>query len=393
MRLRDWQKTTVLAAASCVFVLFVAELLARLLWDPGAYRPVIRADPVYGWALSPGTHLHSVDTDRHLDYDIRVNTLGMRDRERAPEKPQGKRRVLLLGDSMIFGTGVAAGARCGDVLEARLGPDVEVLNAAVGGWGTDQEFLYLCREGFALEPDVVVLALCLSNDVANNMMTHELYGTAPKPRFVLESDTLRYVPSAPRPAPTFAQRLRRLGKSSRLLHYVGRHVGLLQRRPGGAPSQSLPYHDEDLDSERSHWAVFKSDYSPGFEAAFQVTERLIAAMQDSCNAHGISFVLFAFPQKAEIDPEARTHELAHFGYDPAWFDLKLPYARLERLADRRGILFVHPLDEFRAAHPHEALFFARDGHPNAAGHRLAALTLSGPVREALEATGNHATRR
>ena len=228
MRLRDWQKSALLAIASFVLVFGGAEIVARRWWDPGSYRPVIRADPVYGWALDPGSSLHAVDTDRHLDYHIQVNALGMRDRERTRAKPNRVRRVLLLGDSMVFGTGVEMGSRCGDILETRLGPGVEVLNAAVGGWGTDQEFLFLCREGFALQPDVVVLAVCLSNDVANNMLTHELFGTAPKPRFFLQGTKLDWNPPTMRPAPQ-ARDLQWLARS-RLLHFVGRHARILEAR-------------------------------------------------------------------------------------------------------------------------------------------------------------------
>ena len=392
MPLRDWQKSAVLVAASLAVGCGIAEVLLRLFWDPGSYQPVIRADPVYGWELAPGTSLHSIDTDRHLDYHIQVNALGMRDPERARAKPPGVRRVLLLGDSMVFGTGVEIGARCGDVLEARLGPEVEVLNAACGGWGTDQEFLYLCHEGFAFQPDVVVLALCLSNDVANNMLDHELYGTAPKPRFVQRGQQLVYVPPAPRPPPSARHRLQYL-KNSRLLHFIGRHVRLLHQRRRPAPQPTVPYYDEDLETGQSHWAVFEKKHSPEVEAAFEVTEALIRAARDSCTAHGAAFVLFAFPQKFEIEPEARAQELAHYGYDPAWFDLDAPYERLRRLATTLGIPFVHPRDEFVAASATEHLFFARDGHPDAAGHARAAAALEEPLRHALGLGASHTAQR
>ncbi len=391
LRLRDWQKTGVLAVASFALVFGGAEILARLWWEPGSYRPVIRADPVYGWALDPGSSLHAVDSDRHLDYHIQVNALGMRDPERPRDKPSGVRRVLLLGDSMVFGTGVEMGSRCGDILETRLGPGVEVLNAAVGGWGTDQEFLFLCREGFALQPDVVVLALCLSNDVANNMLTHELFGTAAKPRFFLQGNELEWNPPALSTAPG-ARPLHFL-KRSRLLHFAGRHVRLLEsRRRPVPPAAALPYHADDLESDRSHWAVFKRQYSPRFESAFQVTEALISAIRDSCAARGTPLVLFAFPLKFEVEPAARARELEYYGYDVTWFDHRAPYARLQRLAAQLGVPFVHPVDEFITAAARQPLFFDLDGHPDAAGHAVAAATLEEPVRQALGNAATHARR-
>jgi hypothetical protein len=287
---------------------------------------------------------------------------------------------------VVFGTGVPVGESCGDVLGARLGPAVEVHNAAVGGWGTDQELLYLCRDGFALQPDVVLLALCLTNDVVNNMLSRELFGAAPKPRFVLQGHELVHVPPAPRPPPSTGAKVKRLLKRSRLLHYVGRQgrVFAARFRQGRTRTQAY-YYPENLDSEESHWSVFRTSYSPRFEAAFRVTEALIAAAHDSCRARGLPFLLFAFPQKIEVDAGTRSSELEHFGFDPAWFDMEEPYRRLQRLADRSGFPFVYPLREFREAHSRQPVFFARDGHPNAAGHALAAASLQPWVAQALGA--------
>ena len=51
----------------------------------------------------------------------------------------------------------------------------------------------------------------------------------------------------------------------------------------------------------------------------------------------VPLVLFAFPQKFEVDPEARAAELAHYGYEASWFDLGAPYEKLRQLARRTAI--------------------------------------------------------
>ena len=394
MRLREWQKKALLCAASSALVLGVGEVVARLLWGPGSEASVIRADPLCGWSLRPGSHLHSVDSDRGLDYHIEVNSVGLRDRERTRGKPAGLRRVLFVGDSMVFGTGIEMGARCSDRLESLLGPGVEVLNAGVGGWGTDQEYLWLCDRGFDFHPDVVVLGLCVANDILNNMLPHELFGTAPKPRFDLHDGRLVLEPASARPAPPVSQRLRRVLRHSRLLYFVGRHLQEL-RDSRGAPEPAPkpgppPYFPEDFEADISHWSVFRRQYTPRFESAFRVTETVIAAMQESCAARDVPFVLFAFPQKVEVDPAARESELHHYGYDPPQFDLAAPYARLGTLAGRLGVPYVYPVEAFREAAQRERIYFARDGHLNAAGQVLAAQSLESAVRDALDRAGSAA---
>jgi len=388
--MRGWQRNFLLATASFAFAAMLAEAVLRLVWQPGGQQSVIRADPLYGWALRAQTRMHSVDTDRGLHYSISTNALGQRDDERPRDKPEGVRRVLFVGDSFIFGAGVESDERCTDRLQAELGLHVDIVNAAVSGWGTDQEFLYLCNEGLALQPDVVVLGFCVQNDVLNNMLPHELFGTAPKPRFELQDDRLVFEPAAKRAPPTPSARVAPLLRHSRLLHYVGRHVRMLHTRPASTtPRIPAPYYPEDLESDHSHWAVYRSPYTPRFEAAFRVTEALITALHDSCAARAVPVVLFAFPQKVEIDAKAREDELRFYGYDPSHFDLAAPYRRLQLLADRLRVPFVYPFETFESEHRRQALFFRHDGHPNAAGHAAAARALDPVLRAELKRLDNH----
>jgi len=376
-----------LACAAIAFTCVVAEVALRLFWHPDAEASVIRADPRYGWALRPGSHLHSVASDRGLDYHIDINALGLRDAPRAQRPPLGVRRVLFIGDSMVFGAGVEARDRLTERLQDILGGDFEVVNAGVSGWGTDQEFLWLQNEGLALHPDVVVLGVCMLNDVLNVMLPHELFGTAPKPRFDLKDGQLALVPAPARDEVRENASVGGFAKHSRLVHFVGRHVRLLASRLRTAPHRTdAPFYPEDIESDSSHWSVFRTQYTPRFEAAFEVTEALVTAIHDTCAAHGIPLLIYAFPQKVEVDVADRKRELDHFGYDPAQFDLAAPYARMGRLAQSLGVPWVYPVEEWTEMQQRVPLFFARDGHPNPDGHALAAANIAPALHNLLEHT-------
>jgi len=88
------------------------------------------------------------------------------------EKKPGTKRILIIGDSIAFGTGVDAEWRFSDFLSRALGDDVEVINAGVCGWGTDQELLYYEKAGKDLDADIVILTFTMANDVLNNMLDH-----------------------------------------------------------------------------------------------------------------------------------------------------------------------------------------------------------------------------
>lgn len=62
-------------------------------------------------------------------------------------------RILVAGDSFTEGVHVNEADLFTARLEA-LNPQLEVLNAGVGGYGTVQEYLYLSTEGLTFQPDL-----------------------------------------------------------------------------------------------------------------------------------------------------------------------------------------------------------------------------------------------
>jgi len=98
-----------------------------------------------------------------------INSQGLRDDEVLINRPSGSLRILLLGDSVTFGTCVARGRIYPDHLEQLLQQrygEIDVINAGVGGYTTFNELQYYLTEGRKYEPDIVILSFCL-NDVAN----------------------------------------------------------------------------------------------------------------------------------------------------------------------------------------------------------------------------------
>jgi len=150
-------------------------------------------DSQLGWVNVPGF--------RGQTYGKRltINSTGLRNREVAFEKPAGVGRILVLGDSFAWGQGVADEDTFATILEKSLadsGRKWEVINTAVSGWGTDQEYLYLQQTGFKYAPDIVVVSFYMGNDFENNAFGLQ-YGL-PKPFFIDAELRLRNVP-VPRP--------------------------------------------------------------------------------------------------------------------------------------------------------------------------------------------------
>jgi hypothetical protein len=351
----------------------------RFIYHPENLGTVIRFDKDLGWSLKPRSYLRSVDTESGLDYRIRVNSLGLREREFSPVKKAGTRRILVIGDSIAFGTGVEADLRFSSFIDRALGSDIEVLNAGVCGWGNDQELIYFESTGRFLNPDVVVLTLTMANDVVNNMLDHLFLGSAPKPRFSfnggsIELDETTLSP----PSHPVHHHLRNFLKHSRLFVFVKRRVEAAvrthevadagARRPSG-------FDKAGLERNYSHWSVYERSYDDELETGWTLTEAIIDRFADLCRRDGIELIVFAFPLKIEVDEAWRRDLIEHHELDPARFDFLKPYRRLAGFCESRGIEFIYPLDEFSRASKERNLYFAKDSHPNQFGNAVAAHAL------------------
>ena len=136
-------------------------------------------DPVLGWTLRSGY----VSDDHHtLEHGIRRNF-----RETAIRTGQ----ILAVGDSYTEGWEVDDANTWPAHLERMTGRPV--LNAGVGGYGTDQIVLRAEQLLPIVRPKILVVGF-LEFDIFRSAHSH--FG-APKPYFTLEKGELRYHPPAP----------------------------------------------------------------------------------------------------------------------------------------------------------------------------------------------------
>lgn len=88
---------------------------------------------------------------------VRINAMGLRGPEIDPSVLARNAVVVLLGDSVTFGWGVAEDQTLSAQLAARLGPDVTVLNAGIGNMNLEQLAAHWDNLSQTLRPDLLVL--------------------------------------------------------------------------------------------------------------------------------------------------------------------------------------------------------------------------------------------
>jgi hypothetical protein len=170
---------TLVTLAAIEIVLRVVDL--RILREAKSERSLAYAyDAELGWAPIPNSS-SSVTTERTIH--AQHNSLGLRDIE---FERDARPTMLFLGDSFVWGVDAEAGERFTDIMRGRISSHTTV-NAGVSGYGTDQEYLWLQRLGPKIEPAVVVLMFCTSNDRLDNA-TNIRYDGYQKPYFATAPD-------------------------------------------------------------------------------------------------------------------------------------------------------------------------------------------------------------
>lgn len=308
-------------------ILLLAELATRILipeWTPASAERAFfwHYDEVLGWAHRPnqeGRFLH-----KDFSISVRINSVGLRDRE-YPLERTGKKRMLVIGDSFAWGFGVERDQRFDETLEQRLG-DWEIINAAVSGYGTDQQLLYLGESGMAYGPDVVLLLFHETDYITNTLAEAAWYN---KPFFSLQEGRL-VLENVPVPEATLLQRLDRLliGRT----FFLGRiYIHAIR------PLLAHLYRG----SQEGHGRT-----EPDLENAGQVTAGLLDAINAICNKNGARFVLVSIPMGQE--------------------DIK---TTLDTFSRQSGVPYL-ALDDYFSTLSF-AVEFPHDAHWNAAGHAAA----------------------
>ncbi len=154
-------------AAVVVVALLILEARARFR-DVAEPRIMATADALLRYQYRPGAEV----SDRGGG-TMRINHLGLWDREYAMPKPAGVYRVVVLTGSIANDGSVPFDDRFHEVLERELqgaagGRRVEVINASCEGYDTVQQVRLLERVGLQYQPDFVVLAYMLTSASLQN---------------------------------------------------------------------------------------------------------------------------------------------------------------------------------------------------------------------------------
>ncbi|MSR47123.1 MAG: hypothetical protein EXS13_08670 [Planctomycetes bacterium] len=377
---RNWQRG---AALGVLLGWFVSICLGALALEGilrlAGFRPIVvinEPDRELGWTKRRNESTRKVTSE--FDITFAINSLGLRgDPGMTRAKPAGTKRVLFLGDSFVLGYTVDPSDHFVDLVGRALsaeGRAVEALNGGTEGYSTDQEVLWLRKDGLALEPDVVV-ACFFQNDVFGNGQSS--FGGIPKPRFSIDGRV------EPAPDVTPPQR-----------GWMATHtaIGALPETLIGKVAVNQMPPDE---------VVALRDPPPGaaIPDCWARTEACFRELKKSCDEKGVKLLLVAIPTREEVEPGALDAWCTKSDTSRENIDPRSPAQKALDLARKSDIAVLDPLPALTAAAKDGAkVYFETDWHVNPAGSRVLAGELlralstdpflgAGPVEKGLAAIG------
>ena len=155
--MREITRKSLIAASILVFAVLFAEI-SLTTYDPfgldyfrHSYNYFDDMEPNSGYS-----YMHRRNFLRKYgDMELNTNSLGLRERW---IKEKSRPRLLILGDSVVFGWGVRASHRFQDKLNGMVS-GYEIVSAGVGSWNTVDEFIWLTEHINKIDPDGILLVV------------------------------------------------------------------------------------------------------------------------------------------------------------------------------------------------------------------------------------------
>lgn len=168
----------VVAGLAVVLAIALAEAIALVEGPPVCASDtdvLLAPDDEVGWTFTPNLTV-TVDpcvppgTPGAWSAPVSINAAGLHDQPWPWQKPRGEVRVLVLGNEIADGVGVARAdrlsVRLGHLTDRTRGARVAAINATIPGYGPAEARRFLERRGLRWSPDVVVLLVDAARDPA-----------------------------------------------------------------------------------------------------------------------------------------------------------------------------------------------------------------------------------
>lgn len=344
----------------------------------------VQFDPEIGYLLRPHLRVTITDRESRVTHELRANSLGFRGSEWVVPKPQGVKRIAVLGDSYVEARAfelerVFCGRLQRLLNESSSADRWEVMNLGVPGHNTSSELAVYQKFVQRLDPDIVILCVTLSNDLSENL--RELSDCFCVYQEFDEEGRATVIPplrKTDRDVKSHSQfYVWQKAKMQTAIDRV-RNTNALS----GVIDPLANTRKKKLDEAR---CITKVPLDEPYSRAWTVTRKLLEIFRNQVEGQGSRFYVVSIPNAWQVH-ENLFDMMRSEEPDPEAFDVDQPIAQLANITDRLGIdlleltpVFRNELAEFNRTAPGESgedlLFLNGVGHFAERAHQLVAREL------------------
>lgn len=246
-------------------------------------------DSSIGWKFIPNKTGYFVSR-QEFKTEITINSAGMRDREYTLAKDPRRKRIVLLGDSLISSLGVPDEATSAKVIETKLVDNPEVLNFGVNGYGPTQYFLLLQNTAIKYSPDLVIMVVSIGNDFYDISGISDWIDGYLRPKALIDDHGQLQITNIPVP---LSQK-----------HLAKKQAKKVCKLPG---SHFIEYIDKiihhnkyAIETAPSEIKLSQKNIDPDMKEAFRLMEALLRETDKYCRKNGVTFMVAIAPTIVQV---------------------------------------------------------------------------------------------
>jgi len=362
-----------LVVISLLVSLVLAEVMIRVFM-PTPYA-VDEVDRLYQYHETLGHELMPGKTGTsavmfEFKNQVVVSSQGLRNPEISRGKPNGFKRLAVLGDSFTANSQVAQDDVFTEIMNRELNGGWQVINFGADGYGTLQEYMVLEQKALAFDPDAVLLIFYLRNDFFDNKGIDGEINHRPLARLKLDDGFEVYnVPVPPPPQVEIET-----GERPWLL-ITDFHLYNIIRKLFVAKEDILVNYYPEVE-------YFKTVASESTNYDFELLKTILSAAKKTCDQRGLKFAVVFAPTILQVYEDQYWEKVRTDKKLEGEYDLNLPSRRFAGICRELNIPCLDLLPILKSyADTGEILYYQRHQHWNTQGNRRVAEALTGFIQE------------
>lgn len=329
------------------------------------------------FSLFPGDTPFYV-SDRSIGFRVRpnvsvagnnTNSSGFNDVDREKENNKADIRIVVIGDSFVFGAVPRENNFVSliEELARKAEANVEVWNMGIPAAGPEN-YLHLVKgDAVSANANLVCIVFFVGNDITQSHPDFKIrifFGT---PREILR------VPYLVRFSPQYFYVYRLFHASRRLLwSYLAK-----TSQDGSGTFPRATY----LSIEHQRSAIYMVKQDSKVAESYSGAKAILKQMALEAAENNMGFVVVLAPDELQVNLQLRDELMRRYGLDPSEYDFGQPQKLLMEYLRSQGVEVLDLLPDFVEAGKTSTLYLRNDSHWNQNGNALAAQEIWGYFSE------------